>query len=347
MDDAFSPYELGLVLLLEQLGQEHPSYGDVLTFQARLLEDIGQTRLYGDTETYRANRAQIAHALNRVALKEIGYSFNELCGFPVSRSQLTSSVDRFLTTMGLPPDMYLHERLANLVMVSLGQLGEQPLAVVMHLAALVVLGLLFADRLVQAEPHCPTRIWACLSIIWLGLALLPLVAGSLPQKRESQLQETFHLSGKQRLALQLEKIFGIYISAYLGQILAVIVWLGLRYLGVWTYLLPAVKAAFWFLMVGVVSLLSYVGAVIATKYWETRLQSEQVMGLQMQNISLALGFPFVIYPGIMIFGLVTLSLWQDSQTGCAIIGLGFVALAWLLGREARRSSRGASISDRQ
>jgi hypothetical protein len=43
------------------------------------LENISQTQRYGDTETRRAERAQMVHVLNQLAEEAVGVSFNELC----------------------------------------------------------------------------------------------------------------------------------------------------------------------------------------------------------------------------------------------------------------------------
>ncbi len=78
MSSVFREYESGLGRLLESLGRNHPRYTEALTLQARLLENLGSVRLYGDTETRRAERAQILDSLNRLALEEVGESFLEL-----------------------------------------------------------------------------------------------------------------------------------------------------------------------------------------------------------------------------------------------------------------------------
>ena len=48
--------------------------------QQRLMENINQTRLYGDTETRRAERAEVVSHLNNLASESIGQSFNDLSG---------------------------------------------------------------------------------------------------------------------------------------------------------------------------------------------------------------------------------------------------------------------------
>ncbi len=77
--DVFSAYERGLAELLTRLGVGHPRYAETLTLQARLRENVSQARRYGDTESRRAERAQVVEQLNVLALAHCGISFNELC----------------------------------------------------------------------------------------------------------------------------------------------------------------------------------------------------------------------------------------------------------------------------
>lgn len=76
--DPFTAYESGLARLLEQMGADHPRYTEGLTFESRLRENIAQARRYGDTETRRAERAQILEALNALALAALDVPFNTL-----------------------------------------------------------------------------------------------------------------------------------------------------------------------------------------------------------------------------------------------------------------------------
>lgn len=79
MTDVFSAYESGLEELLRRLTGGHHRYTEALTLQSRLLENISQTRHYGDTETRRSDRAQIIEALNRLASQEMnGLTFDKL-----------------------------------------------------------------------------------------------------------------------------------------------------------------------------------------------------------------------------------------------------------------------------
>jgi hypothetical protein len=48
--------------------------------ESRLLGNLKDERLYGSTETIRAERARIVGELNRLALDQVGQSFNALCG---------------------------------------------------------------------------------------------------------------------------------------------------------------------------------------------------------------------------------------------------------------------------
>ena len=77
--DAFTLYTIALRQLLGHLGNDHPRYTETLTLQARLLENTAHVRRYGDTETRRAERAQIVDALNQLAIDTLGQSFNAIC----------------------------------------------------------------------------------------------------------------------------------------------------------------------------------------------------------------------------------------------------------------------------
>jgi hypothetical protein len=72
-------YEHGLKTLKER-ARNTQWLTDFLTLEARLRENLSQTHRYGDTETRRADRAQIVNALNDLALQHLGVDFNDLCG---------------------------------------------------------------------------------------------------------------------------------------------------------------------------------------------------------------------------------------------------------------------------
>jgi hypothetical protein len=71
-------YERGLKALKEK-ARDAQWQSELLTLEARLRENLSQKRRYGDTETRRADRAQIVDALNQLALETAGVSFTELC----------------------------------------------------------------------------------------------------------------------------------------------------------------------------------------------------------------------------------------------------------------------------
>jgi hypothetical protein len=76
--DIYTAYETGLGQLLRRLGQDHPRYSQALVYQQRLLENISQSRRYGDIVTLQAERSEIIAGLNALALSQLGTSFNEL-----------------------------------------------------------------------------------------------------------------------------------------------------------------------------------------------------------------------------------------------------------------------------
>lgn len=93
MTDIFDVYERRLTELLKRLGEDHPRYAEALTLQSRLLENIAQTRRYGDTETRRAERAQVVDVLNDLALRTINSSFSELSASTIAQSNSRLKVD--------------------------------------------------------------------------------------------------------------------------------------------------------------------------------------------------------------------------------------------------------------
>jgi len=80
--DPWAACEHQVRAFLQRLGRGHPRYAEALTLQSRLQENIAQARLYGDTETRRAERAQVLDALNRLALEALGAALQDLAGEP-------------------------------------------------------------------------------------------------------------------------------------------------------------------------------------------------------------------------------------------------------------------------
>jgi hypothetical protein len=79
--DAYTPYEIGLRHLLDQVDKAHPQYGTILIFQQRLMENITMARVYNDTDNLKFDRAQIIAQLNNLTLDTLAVSFSrDLCG---------------------------------------------------------------------------------------------------------------------------------------------------------------------------------------------------------------------------------------------------------------------------
>jgi hypothetical protein len=76
--DIYARYETGTSELLRRMGQAHPRYGEALTYQQRLRENIAFARQFGDTETRQSDRAVIIAQLNNLALAVLGRAFNDL-----------------------------------------------------------------------------------------------------------------------------------------------------------------------------------------------------------------------------------------------------------------------------
>ncbi len=89
-------YERGLRVMKSRLPQK--AREEFLVLEARLQENLQSERLYGSTETSRAERARIVDALNRLALKHLATTFNDLC-----QEEATRSEPEFGTLQPLPP----------------------------------------------------------------------------------------------------------------------------------------------------------------------------------------------------------------------------------------------------
>jgi V8-like Glu-specific endopeptidase len=76
--------EAGLKALKQFVPQDDSEIGaEFQTYEARLLENLQNERLFGGTDTTRSARASIIYSLNPLALKLTGVSFNDLCqGIP-------------------------------------------------------------------------------------------------------------------------------------------------------------------------------------------------------------------------------------------------------------------------
>ena len=77
--DVYSRYENGLHQLLMRMEPDNHRYSEALVYQQRLVENIARSRRYGDTDTSKAERAEIIDRLNELALAVVTVSFIELC----------------------------------------------------------------------------------------------------------------------------------------------------------------------------------------------------------------------------------------------------------------------------
>jgi Effector-associated domain 7 len=71
-------YQTGIQRLLQHVPPRSTQHEELLVLQYRLTENLKSERIYGTTETIRAERAAIIYALNTIALVTAGVSFNDL-----------------------------------------------------------------------------------------------------------------------------------------------------------------------------------------------------------------------------------------------------------------------------
>ena len=72
-------YQIGIANLRSCLQQAPESLAELNTLEHRLQENQRAERIFGTSENTRNERSQIIFALNELALKHCGVSFNELC----------------------------------------------------------------------------------------------------------------------------------------------------------------------------------------------------------------------------------------------------------------------------
>lgn len=84
--DIYTLYETRVQTLLSRLGKDHPRYNEALIYQQRLNENLEGTRLYGDKETRRAERAEILARLNALTMATLNTLFSDLSGAPTTTS---------------------------------------------------------------------------------------------------------------------------------------------------------------------------------------------------------------------------------------------------------------------
>jgi hypothetical protein len=77
--DAFTPHEVGLTRLLEELDKDHQCYANASLLAAEFHENIRKARLLTDSDNLRGERYRILEQLNRLALEDLGISFSDLC----------------------------------------------------------------------------------------------------------------------------------------------------------------------------------------------------------------------------------------------------------------------------
>lgn len=98
--DPYTPYETAMRTLLVRLGKEHPRYNEALIYQQRLTENLQGTRLFGDTETRRAERAEILARLNALTMATLNTIFTELNNTTTINTGGVAHVGENVTTGG-------------------------------------------------------------------------------------------------------------------------------------------------------------------------------------------------------------------------------------------------------
>src|SRR6266699_5599177 len=93
MSDPLRAYEICVKRLVEELDKQHHLIrDDADIYQLRLLENIRQTKLYGNTPEQQAARMVVIGRLNEITREVFGKGFDEYCETYNSSSSKTSSM---------------------------------------------------------------------------------------------------------------------------------------------------------------------------------------------------------------------------------------------------------------
>ncbi len=104
----YMDYERGLTTLRAMLTA--PAQRDFAVLEQRLRDNLRRERLYGSTETTRADRAAVIDELNQLALAHIGLTFNDLCLGVAAPPPAPSPLTRDERLAGKQAELAQHER---------------------------------------------------------------------------------------------------------------------------------------------------------------------------------------------------------------------------------------------
>lgn len=242
---------------------------------------------------------------------------------------------KILSGLKTPGGVLFPERIGIRAMRKFERIDHDVVTAVLLFTSLLALAALWAGVLALRGPEL--HLWAMIGLVWLGLVIFPAIAGSLPQQQENDIYAKLNPSSVQRRFLWLDKSLGTYACAFLGEAAAVLVWLLLWYAGLWQRLHWITQAVYWFVTVLLTCFLAFVGAVIAVRYFWNLTKEGSETEPTWQDYLLGLGFPLIIYPGLIFFALETIELWTRWQFGVPVISLMALALAWALRRDTRKS----------
>jgi hypothetical protein len=235
----------------------------------------------------------------------------------------------------LPADAPFYEYLGHAAVYAFAQIQEEMIALVLQFVVLGIFSVVWAWGI--SNPGLDLQPWMMGGVIWAGLTGLPLITGSLPLKQERRILAKADLTKSQRMALWLEKVFGIYITAFLPEMATTMIWLLLIYSGWWSTWTVVYRIAFWAIMALASSAFAIIGSVIAIRYIGNLHNSGQTPSLDGQTLLLGFAFPLVLYPGFLFFVWSTASIWSQWQLACPLTGAGLVLLIVLLRKSTSRN----------
>lgn len=232
----------------------------------------------------------------------------------------------------LKPQLPNYESATRILMYVLGRSDQNKLARWIYWTALLIISFSWALNLVEIEKN--QSLLSMLLTLWAGAIVLPLLGGYSPQQEEKTILPRLK-TRSQRLALHLEKVFGLYIASFLAVVGLTLFALFLFYLGWWSWLPDALKIVGWMLAQWLIFVLSFLGAVIAIEYCKKRIKRRPPNHFRFTfgMLGLAAAFPLLLYPFFGFMVLLTKPTWQNPMLGLPILGIMFAVLSRKLEQE--------------
>lgn len=241
-----------------------------------------------------------------------------------------SFFDEALRRMGESPEqMSFVEKLGKYLMYGLHQLRGRSLISAMQIFAVFALMILLAWQLAEMTEIAAQSLPLAICLAWLAMAAIPFAVALVIGSQELTFRRT--LQPVQRRGLTVEKFFGAYVSAFIGQMLALVALLILdAYTGLWPAFSTFARFIFWLIAGCITLFLCLAGTAVAVTLWRNLVKEDRdVVRPWAGTLMLAIAFPFFVYPALAAFGVFALPLVRSPVFGA----IALITAVFALGRQ--------------